>query len=91
MTHKEMMKYEDVEKHKCCSRKETIDINDVNIDNLLVSNKWHVGGKIKYFVDYINYSNDIVKPLFIKQHILNGSIKRIEKVKHVSFMFNEKT
>lgn len=45
MTHKEMMKYEDVEKHKCCSRKETIDINDVNINNLLVSNKWHVGGK----------------------------------------------
>lgn len=45
MTHKEMMKYEDVEKHKCCSRKETIHINDVNIDNLLVSNKWHVEGK----------------------------------------------
>ena len=50
-----------------------------------------LGEKMKYFVDYINYSNDIVKPLFIKQHILNGSIKRIEKVKHVSFMFNEKT
>lgn len=47
--------------------------------------------KLKYFFDYINYSNDIVKPLFIKQHILNGSIKRIEKVKHVSFIFYEKT
>lgn len=36
-----------IEKRKFHSTKESIEINDVNIDNILVSSKYLVGKKIK--------------------------------------------
>ena len=38
----------------------------------------------------MNHSNDDKKPLFISLHKLNGFIKSFEKVKCMSFLFEEK-
>ena len=43
----------------------------------------------KYFFDYLNQPNDSIKPLLIKIHKLNGSVKSFEKAKYMSFMVNE--
>ena len=57
-----------------------MDINDVNIDNTLLSSKYHFGRKnLKYYVGYVNHSNDSIKPLIIKLPKLSGSIKSLKK------------
>ena len=38
-----------IEKRKFHSTKESIEINDVNIDNILVSNKYHVRKNFQVF------------------------------------------
>ena len=38
------------------SAKRRIDINDVNIVNILVSSKYHLWKKIKYFLGCVNHS-----------------------------------
>ena len=51
VTHKEMMEFSkiNIEKRKFHSTKESIEINDVNIDNILVSNKYHVRKNFQIF------------------------------------------
>ena len=51
VTQKEMMKFSKIyiEKRKFHSTKESIEINDVNIDNILVSNKYHVRKNFQVF------------------------------------------
>lgn len=44
--------------------------------------------KIKYYVDYVNHSNDNMKPLLIKLPKSNGSIKSFERF-YISLMVNE--
>ena len=45
--------------------------------------------KFKYFFGYIYCSDDSIKSLPTKLPKLSGSIKLLEKVKYMSFMFNE--
>ena len=61
-----------------------IDIKDVGIENVLVSNKYSiVKSCFKYFIGYVNNFLDDVKPLLNK---LNGSVKGFEKGKYMPFM-----
>lgn len=64
------------------STKEPTSINDVNIDNVLVSNKNHVCKKHFSVFCLCKSSNNSVKFLLIKLPKLNGLIKPLEKVKH---------
>lgn len=84
MTHEEMMKFRKnyVEKRNFHSTKEPTNINDVNIDNILVSNKNHVRKKHLSVFWLCKSSNDSMKSLLIKLPKLNGPIKLLEKVKH---------
>lgn len=53
MLHKQMVKFgkKYVEKRKLYSAEEPTDVNGVNIDNILVSNKYHIGKRnFKYFL-----------------------------------------
>ena len=45
--------------------------------------------KIKYFVDYINHSDDNIKLLLIKLPKLNGSKKSFERLNYISLMVNK--
>ena len=45
---------------------------------------------LQYFVSYVNPSDDSIYSSLIKLAKLNGSVKGFEKVKYMSFMFNEK-
>ena len=65
-----------------------IDIKDVDIENVLVSNKYSiVKNCFKYFIGFVNNFLDDVKPLLNK---FNGSVKGFEKVKYMPFMLEEK-
>ena len=70
------------EKRSFLILKKQIDINNVNIENVLVSYKYCIGeGCWKYFVDYVNHFNNETKPILIKLSKLSGSGKSFEKVK----------
>ena len=74
-----------VEKHKLNStkkeEKKTIYINDINIDDILVSNKHQIRKKsFKYFFIDANYSNDAIGPLVMKLPKRNQWIKWIHKM-----------
>lgn len=50
--------------------------NNVNTDNILVSNKQYIGKRyFKYFSGYVNHSNDNKKTLPTQLPKSNGSIK----------------
>lgn len=74
-----------VEKHKLHSakkrKKKTICINDINIDDILVSNKIKLEKRALsiFFVD-ANYSNDAIGPLLMKLPKRNQWIKWIHKM-----------
>lgn len=64
-----------IEKHKPHIPKDPVDINDINVDELSVSNKYMGLRCFKYLVVYLNHSKDNIKPLPIKPPKLNWSIK----------------
>ena len=70
--------------------KEPINMNDVDIDNILVSSKCCIGEEcFKYVIGYINHFDDDIKPLFTKFLKLTESIKSFEKRKFMSFMITK--
>ena len=80
-----------VEKQKLDVAKKSIYTNDVNIDDILVSNKHQIRKKnFKYFVVDVNYSNDAIGPLLVKLPKQNVSIKGFEKVCHIGLIKNIK-
>ena len=84
MPHKEMLKFGDTyfEKRNFLTSEKQIDINNVNIENVLVSYKQCTGEACwKYFVGYVNHFNNETKPVLIKLSKLSGSVKFFEKVK----------
>lgn len=84
MSQKEMLKFAEIciEKRNCNILKGPIDINNVNIENILVSYKQCIGEACwKYFVGYVNHFNNETKPVLIKLSKLSGSVKIFEKVK----------
>ena len=51
-------------------------MNNVNIENILVSYKHCIGEACwKYFIGYVNHFNNDAKPLLIKLCKLSGSVK----------------
>ena len=84
MSHKEMLKFGDIhfKKHNFLTSKKQIDMNNVNIENILVSYKHCIGEECwKYFIDYVNHFNNEAKSVLIKLCKLSGSVKKFEKVK----------
>lgn len=60
-----------------------------NID--LLSGTYHTGkNNFNYFIGYVNYFSESIKPLLIKKPKLNGFINGFGKVKYISFILNEK-
>lgn len=84
--YEEMIKLciENVEKHKLHSakkEKKNIYINDINIGDILVSNKHQIRKKsFKYFFVDANYSNDAIGSLLMKLPKRNQWIKWIHKM-----------
>ena len=94
MTHKKNIKFgmKNVEKQKLHGAKKSIYTNDVNIGDILVSNKYQIRKKnFKYFVVDVNYSNDAIGPLLIKLPKQNVSIKGFEKECHIGLIKKHKT
>ena len=62
-------------------KKKTIYINDINIDDILVSNKHQIRKKsFQYFFIDANYSNDAIGSLLMKLPKRNQWIKWIHKM-----------
>ena len=71
--------------------KELIDIQDVHIEHIKVSNKNQIGKKcFGYFIVYVNHSFDDLKPLYIQLPKPNGTIYSFKAVKYLTFMLKEK-
>ena len=63
--------------------KKKIDINNVNVENILVSYKYFIGEACwKYFLGDVNHFDDEIKPVLIKL----PRLKKFFKGKIVSFM-----
>ena len=73
-----------IEKRNFQASKERIGVNDDDIENIVVSNKYPVRKK-KYFVNYANHYYDAIKPLRIDLLKLYGIIKGNVRYK-VTFM-----
>ena len=86
------MKEIHIEKHQFhIFNNRQIDIKDVDIENLLVSDKYSFEKSyLKYFIGYVNNFHGDLKPLFIKLPKFNWSVKSFEKVKYMLFILEEK-
>ena len=69
--------------HKC---KQTIDLMSVNVDQIVVSDKFkHSGEGLRYFIGY--HEGEIVKPFYIILPQMRGYIKYFENGgKNMSFL-----
>ena len=54
------------------STKNPVDIKNVNIDDILTSNRYLIGkNSLKHFIGYLNHSEDVITPLFLTLLELN--------------------
>ena len=61
-----------------------VDINNINIDEILVSNKISSGKKyFKYFIGYKD--EDKIKPLCIRLSKICGYAKNFDETRYISF------
>ena len=65
-------------------------IEDINVDNILVSKKEPYGTKnsFKYFIGYND--NDIIRPLCIKLSQMTGYVRKFNENLTMSFRVNDK-
>ena len=80
-----------IEKNIFQVSEELVDINNVDIEHILIWNKYSIKKKcFKYFFGYTSHSDDDLKPLRIKSPKSNGSMKNFEEVEYLSFLLEEK-
>ena len=70
--------------------KATNNIEDINVNNILVSKKEPYGNKnsFKYFIGY--YDNDIIRPLCIRLPKMTGYSRKFDENATVSFIVKNK-
>ena len=65
-------------------------IEDINVNNILVSKKESYGNKslVKYFMGYND--NDIIRPLYIKLPQMTGYCRKFDENATMSFVVKDK-
>ena len=82
---KKLIKFKKKEFHKS---KEPIDLMSVNVDQIVVSDKFNHNDGYKYFIGY--QKGEIVKPLCIILPQMSGYIKYFENGgKNISFLIKD--
>lgn len=80
----EVLKFEEIYCEKCdfyTSKKPVDVINDANIENTCISNKYYVGEEcFKWFIGYMCHIDHEIKPLLIKEPKLSWSVKILGKI-----------
>ena len=72
----------EINKKDFYSSKETILLDSVDLNKIVVSKKWKIDDKTyKYFCGYLN--NDVIKPLRVILPQMNGYIKYLMMVKKI--------
>ena len=67
------------------SSKQAIPLDSVNLDKIVVSNKWKISDTTyKYLCGYLN--NDVIQPLCVILPQMNGNIKYFDGGKNMSFV-----
>ena len=77
-------------KKKFCSSKEAIFLDSIDLNKIIVSNKWKINDTIyKYFCGYLN--NDVIQPLCVILPQMSGYIKYFDNGgKNMSFITDDK-
>ena len=73
----------EIEKHKFRYSKYPININNVGIDKIIISNKVSFAKKIKYFIGYKNDEKDNTLCTMLPK--MSGHTKRFDEAKYMSF------
>ena len=85
------LKFNNIRLHKkeFCKSKEPIDLMSVNVDQIVLSDKFkHNNEGFKYFIGY--QEGEIVRPLCIILHQMSGYIKYFENGgKNMSFLIQD--
>ena len=81
--------YKAVDKKEFCSSKQTIPLGSVDLDKIVVSNKWRIDDTTyKYLCGYLN--NDTIQPLCAILPQMNGYIKYFDDGgKNMSFVTDD--
>ena len=79
----------EVDKKKLCSSKEAILLDSIDLNKIVVSNKWKINDtRYKYLCGYLN--NDVIQPLCVILPQMNGYIKYFDDGgKNTSFVTDD--
>ena len=79
----------EVKKKKNCSSKQAIPLDSVDLDKIVVSNKWKISDTTcKYLSGYLN--NDVIQPLCVILPQMSGYIKYFDNGgKNMSFVTDD--
>ena len=80
----------EIDKKKFYSSKQAISLDSVDLNKIVVSNKWKINDTTyKYFCGYLN--NDVIQPLCVILPQIRGYIKYFDDGgKHMSFFTDNK-
>ena len=79
----------EVDKKEFCSSKQAISLDFVDLNKIVVSNKWKINDtRYKYLCGYLN--NDTIQPLCVILPQMNGNIKHFDDGgKNMSFVTDD--
>ena len=79
----------EVDKKEFCSSKQAISLDSVDLDKIVVSNKWKINdATYKYLCGYLN--NDTIQPLCVILPQMNGNIRYFDDgEKNMSFVMDD--
>ena len=84
------METKEITKSDFYKNKKVDKIDDIDVNNILVSKEEPYGTKnsFKYFIGY--YDNDIIRPLCIKLPRMTGFVRKFEGITTMSFKISNK-
>ena len=79
----------EINRKEFCSSKQAIPLDSVDLDKIVVSNKWKINNTTyEYLCGYLN--NDVIQPLCVILPQMNGNIKYFDDGgKNMSFVTND--
>ena len=79
----------EINRKEFCSSKQAIPLDSVDLDKIVVSNKWKISNTTyKYLCGYLN--NDVIQPLCVILPQMNGNIKYFDDGgKNMSFVTDD--
>ena len=83
--------YKKINKRNFYKNKKLFKIEDIDIDNILVSKKESYGTKnsLKYFIGYNDDDDDVIRPLCIRLPQMIGFVKCFDSNKTMSFKVSD--